>query len=137
MRDRILGELIGLARCTENNEHLISASTTTLVLEALACMDTSILPRIEAEKRRMVPDCFACASPCGRNNAYDLAAIPAEEKEQKARIAAALRSLCGPLSREGERMLFLLLIILGVEGLDNGELRRCAEMAERLKEEGQ
>lgn len=134
MRDRILGELIGLARCTENNEHLISASTTSLVLEALACADGAILPRIEAEKRRMVPDCFACASPCGRNSAYDISSIPEAEKAEKQRIMAALRSLHGPLSGEGERGLFLLLIILGVEGLDSGELQRYAEMAEQLKE---
>lgn len=134
MRDRILGELIGLARCTENNEHLISASTTSLVLEALACADGALLPRIEAEKRRMVPDCFACASPCGRNNAYDVSRIPEMEKAEKQRIMAALSALCRPLSREGERTLYHLLILLGVEGLDSEELCRYAEMAEQLKE---
>ena len=137
MKERILSELIGLARCTENNEHLINASTTELVLEALTCADGSILPRIEEEKRRMVPDCFACVFPCGRNSAFDLSAIPPEEKEGKLRIVAALTSLRGTLSGEGERKLYILLIILGVEGLDSAELQRYAEMAEQLKEERQ
>ena len=137
MRERILGELIGLARCTENNEHLISASTTELVLEALRCADLSILQRIRAEKRRMVPDCFACAFPCGRNNACDVSAIPAEEAAQKQRIMNALASLRGPLCGERERKLYLLLIIIGVEGLDSTELQRYADMAEQLQEEKQ
>ena len=137
MKERILGELIGLARCTENNEHLICASTTELVLEALRCDNCSILPQIEAEKRRMAPDCFDCAYPCGRNNAYDLTAMPPEEIEKKQKIMDSLVSLRGPLSGEGEGKLYLLLIILGVEGLDSDELQRYAEMAEQLKEEQQ
>ena len=43
----------------------------------------------------------------------------------------------GPLTGEGERKLYLLLIILGVEGLDSAELHHYAEMAEQLKEENQ
>lgn len=82
LQDKLTGALIGLARSTDGNEHLISPSTTAVIVESLFAtlanvnLDDSaleqLLGRVEAEKRKMVPDCFVCASPCGKNNDYDM-----------------------------------------------------------------
>lgn len=82
LQDKLTGALIGLARATDGNEHLISASSTAVVVESLFATLTNVnfdndaledlLRRVEAEKQKMVPDCFLCASPCGKTNAYDM-----------------------------------------------------------------
>ncbi|MBO4939307.1 MAG: hydroxylamine reductase [Oscillospiraceae bacterium] len=82
LQDQLTGSLIGLARSTDGNEHLISDSSTAVIIEGLFATLTnvnfdndallSLMARVEAEKKKMVPDCFACANPCGKNNDYDL-----------------------------------------------------------------
>ena len=82
LQDKLTGALIGLARATDGNEHLISASSTAVVVESLFATLTNVnfdndaltalWDRVNAEKQKMVPDCFACASPCGKNNGYDI-----------------------------------------------------------------
>ena len=82
LQDRLTGALIGLARATENNEHLLSDTTAAVVVESLFATLTNVnfdnerfyrlLEQVEAEKRKLVPDCFACTSQCGRNNEYDM-----------------------------------------------------------------
>lgn len=82
LQDKLTGALIGLARATDGNEHLISESSTAVIVESLFATLTnvnfddraleSLLERVEKEKRKMVPDCFTCASPCGKNNDYDM-----------------------------------------------------------------
>ena len=82
IQDQLTGALIGLARATDGNEHLISESSTAVVVEGLFATLTNVnfdnaaleklLDRVEAEKRKMVPDCFACASPCSKNNEYNM-----------------------------------------------------------------
>ena len=82
LQDQLTGSLIGLARSTDGNEYLISDSSTAVIIEDLFATLTnvnfdndallSLMARVEAEKKKMVPDCFACANPCGKNNDYDL-----------------------------------------------------------------
>ncbi len=82
LQDRLTGALIGLARSASGNEHLISDTTDQLVLEGLFSAVTNVnfsnetlealISRVEAEKQRLVPECGSCASPCGRNNNYDM-----------------------------------------------------------------
>lgn len=82
LRDKLTGALIGLARATDGNEHLISQSSTAVIADALEVLysdagsDDTVLEkmirRVEAEKRVMVPNCFTCACPCGKNNDYDM-----------------------------------------------------------------
>ena len=82
LQDKLTGALIGLARATEGNEHLISTSSTAVIVESLFATLTNVnfdnvaleklMGRVEEEKRKMVPDCFTCASPCGRNNDYEM-----------------------------------------------------------------
>ena len=82
LQDKLTGALIGLARATENNEHLLTDSTAAVVVESLFATLTNVnfdnhallrlIERVDAEKRRLVPECFACTSQCGRNNEYDM-----------------------------------------------------------------
>ena len=82
IQDQLTGRLIGLARATDGNEHLISESATAVIVESLFATLTNVnfdnaalerlMDRVEEEKRKMVPDCFTCASPCGKNNDYDI-----------------------------------------------------------------
>lgn len=91
LQDRLTGALIGLARATDGNEHLISASSTAVVVESLFATLTNVnfdndaleqlLARVEEEKRKMVPDCFSCASPCGKNQDYDLGKLWSAEED--------------------------------------------------------
>ena len=76
LQDQLTGALIGLARACEGNEDQTDASTERLILEGLFTTVTNVnfdnaaleklLERVKAEKRKMVPDCFTCASPCPR-----------------------------------------------------------------------
>lgn len=82
LQDKLTGALIGLARATEGNEHLVSASTDQAVLEGLFATLTNVnfdneaiaalIKRVSAEKEKLVPNCAFCASPCGRNHDYDM-----------------------------------------------------------------
>lgn len=85
LQDKLTGALIGLARATDGNKHLISASTTDVIVECLFATLTNVnfdngalatfLNRVEEEKRKMVPDCFACTHSCGKNNDYDMGGL--------------------------------------------------------------
>ena len=65
LRDKLTGALIGLARSTENNEHLLSDSIADVVIKGLSATqinanaDTEMLlhlmDRVDEEKRKMVP----------------------------------------------------------------------------------
>lgn len=120
---RLIGELIGIARATDGNEHLISARSTALIREALSVSlngETELrayLSRAEEVKRAMVPDCFLCANPCGRTAAFDLGELDSlseEEREVKQRI---LMGLMQASEETPETALYRGLIALGMEGL--------------------
>lgn len=82
LQDRFTGGLIGLARATEGNEDLVSASTAQVVVEGLFTTLTNVsfddeaiiklIGRVEEEKQKLVPKCYSCASVCGRNDDYDM-----------------------------------------------------------------
>ena len=82
LEDKLTGALIGLARATEGNDHMLSDSTVAVVVEGLFATLTNvnfdndallaILERVDVEKRKLVPECYKCASACGRNNEYDM-----------------------------------------------------------------
>jgi len=84
LRDRLLGSLIGLARAASGNEDLINDVTHMIILEGLCLLADSRSGGLEAarvigwaedEKRRIVPNCFSCAAPCGRTADCDTALI--------------------------------------------------------------
>lgn len=81
-KKQLLGKLIGLARATEGNEHKLTDSITDLLLEGLFISHSrsrisqydllDLLNRIEEEKKKLIPDCYQCVEPCGKNNDFDL-----------------------------------------------------------------
>ena len=83
LQDRLTGELIGLARTSNNNENRISRSTDDVVMEALFACVTNVnfddgvverlIEKVRVEKAKLAPDCSTCQHPCGRNDAYDMA----------------------------------------------------------------
>ncbi|MBO7251251.1 MAG: hydroxylamine reductase, partial [Oscillospiraceae bacterium] len=85
LQDKLTGSLIGLARATEGNEHMISASTADVIVEGLFATLTNVnfdnhalldlLAKVELEKRKLVPECFRCVSACRRNSDYDLSKL--------------------------------------------------------------
>ncbi len=82
LQDELTGALIGLAKATDGNEHLINADATSVVISSLFATLTNVnfdneslqalYDQVEQEKKKMVPDCFACASPCGKSDHYDM-----------------------------------------------------------------
>lgn len=124
-QDQMIGALIGLARATDGNEHLISETSTALVAECLAATDADattlamLMDRIGEEKRKMVPDCFLCACPCGRTDAYDMTRLEKEEKtlwDMKTRLLSGIRRLAaGPRNPKTDAFLYKALIAVGME----------------------
>lgn len=82
LQDELTGVLIGLARSTEGNDHMVTEETDRLVIEALFSTVTNVnfnnetvtelINTIEREKNRIVPECSGCGAPCGRNDYYDM-----------------------------------------------------------------
>ena len=139
MTHRLLGELIGLARATEGNEHLISPSVTAVVIKCLAAGEAIsepemevLLREVDAEKRNMVPNCFCCAAPCGRNNAFDLGQLEKEApalRDLKLQLLSRLRQLAAWDCREDPGVYYTGLIAVGIEGI---EPRFLTQLLERL-----
>jgi len=83
LQNRLTGALIGIARAVDGNEHLISESTDQIVLEGLSATLTNfdryslsaLIQRAADEKKRLIPHCFECASPCGKNNDYNMSRL--------------------------------------------------------------
>lgn len=96
MNERLLSALIGLARATEGNEELMTEETGQILFQGLSMVLTDasehtdgqnyrmneLLANIREEKKRLVPNCFACTSPCGRTADYDMREFWDAEKEQ-------------------------------------------------------
>ena len=82
LQDELTGALIGLARATFGNEHLVNEGTHRLVMEGLFTTVTNVnfnnetitalIEKTAAEKKRIVPDCAVCMSSCGRTENYDM-----------------------------------------------------------------
>lgn len=128
----LIGELIGLARATDGNEHLITEEITSVIR---ACLQASpenqpqldhFLGMIEQAKRKMVPDCFLCTNPCGKNAPFHLQDIrlePADVQDAKKRILQALRNTG---SRSDPAAIYRGLIALGIEDLTPAFLNSIA-----------
>ena len=81
LQDALTGALIGLARATDGSTRT-DVQTWQLLIEGLFTTVTNVnfndetiralLDRVHAEHDRLVPDCQACASPCGHNADYDM-----------------------------------------------------------------
>ena len=135
--EKLLGELVGLARATDGNEHLITEAVTGIIAEILMANVSSeaqyaaYSSKIDAAKREMVPDCFHCANPCGRTAALDLKTLegePRQIREAKFSILGKIRTLAGSeRCQERDMKLYRGLVILGLEGYSPEELTALFE----------
>ena len=144
LQDRLTGALIGLARATDGNEHLINPGATDLIIEGLFATLTNVnfdndaltalLARVEEEKRKMVPDCFTCASPCGKNFDYDMEDLwnaDADIRSLKSLILFGIRGVAayayhaavlGCHDEDVDRFLYKALIVIGMDGYGMADL---------------
>lgn len=130
--EKLLGELVGLARATVGNEHLISEPVTGIIVEILAAnvftegQYAGYSAKIDEAKRKMVPDCFLCANPCGRTAALDWRTLEEEPEEVQAVKFSIFQELqkiaVSPRNWEQDQKLYRGLVILGLEGYSPEEL---------------
>lgn len=82
LQDKLTSVMIGLARATVGNEHLITKETDQLILEGLFTTITNVnfnndtlqqlIEKMEDEKKRIVPGCYSCTASCGKSDDYDM-----------------------------------------------------------------
>lgn len=148
MNERLLSALIGLARATEGNEELVTEETGQLLFQGLSMVLTEeenttdsneqshrlaeLLADIREEKKRLVPNCFDCASPCGRTADYDMREFWDAEKEQvdlklvlvRRLVKRAIEAIqCGSTEVERQGNCLEALIVLGWNGSRESLLR--------------
>ncbi|MCH5287044.1 MAG: hypothetical protein J1E43_06460 [Christensenellaceae bacterium] len=109
LRRELLGCLIGLARTCSNNPP--TDETEGLLLAGLHAADEAVpmepdrlwalISRVRADKAAVSPNCANCASPCGKNDDYDLARLDAADPAIRAVKERILRGLmaCGHQGR--------------------------------------
>ncbi len=144
-KDALTGALIGLSRATYGDTKPDERTWRLLAEGLLALAGDSreelaeLTGRIREEKKRLVPRCSVCASPCGRNDDYDmslLSSAPPEVRELKAAILAEAQALAAkPESggEEGGRILAKALFAVGEEW-DAEHLRLILEETEAQME---
>ena len=137
--DTLMGAIIGLARATEGNEDLITESTDRTMQDALAMAidadETALfdmLDRIRDEKRKLVPNCFDCAMPCGRTSDFDMNMLANETPTlQKAKIEllALLQALAknAPLDAQTMRIFYQALNFIGYDGATTKQIYKLIE----------
>ena len=137
--DTLMGAIIGLARATEGNEDLITESTDRTTQDALAMEidadETALfdmLDRIRDEKRKLVPNCFDCAMPCGRTSDFDMNMLANETPTlQKAKIEllALLQALAknAPLDAQTMRIFYQALNFIGYDGATTEQIHKLTE----------
>ena len=80
LQDELTGALIGLARASDGHE--TTASTHQAMIEGLFTTLTNVnfnmetiqrkIDTVRQEREKLIPGCAGCASPCGRNDEYDM-----------------------------------------------------------------
>ena len=145
LRDRLLGELIGLARATEGNDHLVTWSTDQTVLACLCAiaenagdeMFSRLLNQVEDEKRKLVPMCYQCAASCGRNDGYDVQNLYRAETPIRGAKTRLLTAICGLAAVPQRRdracfdLLYRALYAIGREDWSEEELLTIAAEVEK------
>ena len=138
-QDRLVGALIGLSRAVDNNEHLITPDTNAALLRALTASPPeaeAALTALQQQKRLLVPNCFDCASPCGRTADCDFPALlDAAPDARDARLSPldALRALARAQSTptpDACAFLYRGLFALGTETYTPADLQPYQSEAE-------
>ena len=144
LQDQLTGILIGIARAVDGNEHLISDSTDKIVREGLAAalseadlrgdLLTALIQRAEEEKRRLIPGCYECASPCGKNSNYDMCRLWNADEDvcslkllllcgiRSAAACACRAAALGHTDQEVNRFFYQALFAVGEESFGVQEL---------------
>lgn len=101
LRETLIGALIGLARTCSNNPP--TAQTDGLLIAGLHASDPAspmtddqllrMIARVRADKAAVSPNCVHCASPCGKNDEYDLRRLADAPEEVRAAKSALLDGL--------------------------------------------
>ena len=148
LQDQLTGVLIGIARATDGNEHLISDSTDKIVRDGLAATLpgsdlgndslSALIQDAEDEKRRLIPLCYECAAPCGKNNNYDMRRLCTADEDiysLKLLILCGIRSMAayaccaaalGRTDHEVNRFFYQALFAIGEESFGVPDLLAVA-----------
>ena len=133
----LLSALVGLARASENNEHKLTKDTNRLVIDSLVTLSEEdidsrvleyLLLNIRSEKKRLVPDCFACSSPCGRTKDYDISRLEKDNdniKRLKTELLENLIKIAKMNPHDDEKSISVLykgLYHIGLEDVTTGLL---------------
>lgn len=139
-QDRLVGALIGLSRAVDNNEHLITPDTNAALLRALTAATPAeceaALTALQQQKRLLVPNCFDCASPCGRTADCDFPALlntAPDASAARLSLLDALRALARAQSTPAPdacAFLYRALFALGTETYTPADLQPYQSEAE-------
>jgi len=149
LQNLLTGALIGIARAVDGNEHLISSSTDEIIQEGLSSTLTNfdrdplstLLQRAADEKKRLIPHCFACVSPCGKNNDYDMNGLwtaDADVRSLKVLLLFGIRGMAayachaaaqGHTDQDVTRFFYQALFAIGEESFGTQELVPIAKKA--------
>lgn len=104
LQDELTGALIGLARATDGNTP--TESTHLAMIEGLFTTITNVnfdgeavrrqTAAVRAEKEKLIPRCSGCASPCSRNDDYNMQELweaPEDIRSLKSLILFGLRGV--------------------------------------------
>lgn len=137
MKDKLIGALVGLARATDGDERQFTPTATAFIVRALNGLPGAAewqLGYAMEEKRKIVPNCFQCASPCGRTADYDMKKLhsaPPMVREAKLQILAELKALAADFRGEHSVLLYKGLIYLGLDDLEVDAYTAVAEEIHR------
>ena len=143
LRDQLTGALIGPARATEGNDHMITGSTAHALVEGLLSvsnaenLDREVLltmaETVAAEKQKLVPECFRCACPCGRTFDYDMKNLqkaPENIRSLKLRILSRCCDAAACRKEEAASLLYRALYSIGMDDWEEEELLPIAQELE-------
>lgn len=148
LQAQLIGVLIGIARAVDGNEHLISDSTDKIVREGLAAVLpgadlgndslSMLIQRAEDEKKKLIPLCYECAAPCGKNNNYDMRRLCTADEDicslkllilcgiQNMAAYACRAAALGRTDHEVNRFFYQALFFIGEESFGVQELLPAA-----------
>ena len=137
-QNKLLSSLVALARTTEGNTHLLDKATDKALLEGVLALESGDVAHdirlADDERARLVPDCFVCKAPCGKNSPYDVQILltnPDGIRSLKAELLSTLLTLANS-GWDGEYR-FLFCQALFAIGRDDWEEEYFAAILSDLK----
>lgn len=103
LQDELTGALIGLARASDG--HQPTSSTHKAMIEGLFTTLTNVnfneetilsqIKTVRQEREALIPGCSGCASPCGRNDEYDMIRLWTDDEDIRSLKSLILFGLKG------------------------------------------